>query len=72
MQFPCSPFFSTRQYPVALPHPATPTASMNSQQLPALPQSFFARPAEQVAPVLIGCQLVKLMPHAIRGQEGIL
>jgi len=27
--------------------------------LPALPQSFFARPAEVVAPELIGCLLVK-------------
>ena len=26
---------------------------------PALPQSFFARPAELVAPDLIGCLLVK-------------
>ena len=27
-----------------------------------LPQSFFARPAEQVAPELIGCLLVKRQP----------
>jgi DNA-3-methyladenine glycosylase len=32
---------------------------MASKALPALPQSFFARPAEQVAPELIGCLLVK-------------
>ena len=29
------------------------------QVLPALPLFFFARPAEQVAPELIGCLLVK-------------
>ena len=56
MQFPCSSFFSTRQYPVALPHPATPIATTPIQDLP---QSFFARPAEVVAPDLIGCLLVK-------------
>ncbi|MFN9644889.1 MAG: DNA-3-methyladenine glycosylase [Cyanobacteriota bacterium] len=28
----------------------------------ALPQSFFARPAEEVAPELIGCRLVKRQP----------
>ena len=28
----------------------------------SLPQSFFARPAEQVAPDLIGCLLVKRQP----------
>jgi DNA-3-methyladenine glycosylase len=35
---------------------ATPIATTPSQHLP---QSFFARPAEQVAPDLIGCLLVK-------------
>ena len=30
-----------------------------SKHPPALPQSFFARPAELVAPELIGCLLVK-------------
>jgi DNA-3-methyladenine glycosylase len=30
--------------------------------LPALPQAFFARPAEVVAPELIGCLLVKRQP----------
>jgi DNA-3-methyladenine glycosylase len=29
---------------------------------PVLPQSFFCRPAEQVAPDLIGCLLVKRQP----------
>ena len=38
---------------------ATPIAT---QHPPALPQSFFARPAEQVAPDLIGCLLVKRQP----------
>jgi len=38
-------------------HPqATPIATTT---IPALPQSFFARPAEQVAPELIGCLMVK-------------
>jgi len=35
---------------------ATPIATTHSQ---LLPKSFFARPAEQVAPELIGCLLVK-------------
>ena len=35
---------------------ATPIATKSSQHLP---QSFFARPAELVAPDLIGCLLVK-------------
>ena len=30
--------------------------------LPAIPQSFFCRPAEVVAPELIGCLLVKRQP----------
>jgi len=39
---------------------ATPIATTPSKQLPDhLPQPFFARPAEQVAPELIGCLLVK-------------
>jgi DNA-3-methyladenine glycosylase len=38
---------------------ATPIATNPSQHLP---QSFFARPAEQVAPELIGCLLVKRQP----------
>jgi len=39
---------------------ATPTAITPSQHLP---QSFFARPAELVAPELIGCLLVKRQPN---------
>jgi len=40
------------------PPKATPIATTPSQHLPALSQSFFARPAEVVAPDLIGCRLV--------------
>jgi len=50
------------QHPWAFPCQATPIATTTSQQLPALPQSFFARPAVQVAPDLIGCLLVKRQP----------
>jgi len=40
---------------------ATPIVTTPSKQLPNhLPQPFFSRPAEQVAPELIGCLLVKL------------
>ena len=39
-----------------LAHHATPIATPFTQHLP---HSFFARPAEQVAPELIGCLLVK-------------
>ncbi len=42
-----------------LPTKATPIATPSIQDLPALPQSFFCRPAEQVAPDLIGCLLVQ-------------
>jgi len=46
--------------PLPSTHPkATPIATTPSQHLP---QSFFARPAEQVAPELIGCLLVKRQP----------
>ena len=38
---------------------ATPIATTPSQAFPALPQVFFCRPAELVAPDLIGCLLVK-------------
>jgi DNA-3-methyladenine glycosylase len=38
---------------------ATPIAITTSQRFPALPQAFFARPAQVVAPELIGCRLVK-------------
>ena len=41
------------------PPKATPIATTPSQHLP---QSFFCRPAEQVAPELIGCLLVKRQP----------
>jgi DNA-3-methyladenine glycosylase len=44
------------------PYLATPVATTNSQQIPSLPQSFFARPAKEVAPDLTGCLLVKLQP----------
>ncbi len=50
------------QHPPNNFHPspqATPIATTPSQHLSALSQSFFARPAEQVAPDLIGCLLVK-------------
>lgn len=40
-----------RAAPIATPH------------LPSLPPSFFARPAEKVAPDLIGCCLVRQQPH---------
>ena len=46
------------QRPPPIPQ-ATPIATTTSQHLP---QSFFVRPAEQVAPDLIGCLLVKRQP----------
>jgi hypothetical protein len=54
------------------PHKVTSVATATSQQLPALPQSFFARPAEVVAPELSGSLLVKPIPHTTKGQEGVL
>jgi len=42
--------------PKPFPSKVTPIAT---KTLPALPQSFFARPAKLVAPELIGCLLVK-------------
>jgi DNA-3-methyladenine glycosylase len=49
-----------RQHPSAQPHRATPIATTSiSQAFPALPHAFFCRPAEVVAPELIGCLLVK-------------
>ena len=39
--------------------PVTHFKSALTQHLPALPKSFFARPAEVVAPDFIGCLLVK-------------
>jgi DNA-3-methyladenine glycosylase len=41
---------------------ANPIATATSQPFPPLPQAFFARPAEDVAPDLIGCLLVKCQP----------
>ena len=38
---------------------ATPIATTPIQDLPALPRTFFFRPAEKVAPELVGCLLVK-------------
>ena len=39
---------------------ATPIATTSiAKDFPALPQSFFCRPAEEVGPELIGCRLVK-------------
>ena len=51
-----SPSSPILQHPTSLPYKATLIAANLSQHLP---QSFFARPAEQVAPELIGCLLVK-------------
>ena len=42
-----------------LSHKATPIATTTTLLSQHLPQSFFARPAEVVAPELIGCLLVK-------------
>ena len=42
-----------------LPTQATPIATTRIQDLTVLSQSFFCRPAEEVAPELIGCLLVK-------------
>jgi len=40
--------------------PATPIATTSiANDFPALPQSFFWRPAEVVGPDLVGCRLVK-------------
>jgi len=47
---------TSRQHPSAQPHTATPIATTPARHLP---QSFFCRPAEVVAPELIGCLLVK-------------
>ena len=44
------------------PPQATPIATTTTQELPALPQEFFARPAQAVAPELIGCRLVRRQP----------
>jgi DNA-3-methyladenine glycosylase len=39
--------------------PIPPIATTPIQDLPGLPRAFFYRPAEEVAPELIGCLLVK-------------
>ena len=40
--------------------PATPIATQRiAKDFPALPHSFFCRPAEVVGPDLVGCRLVK-------------
>ena len=57
-----SPSATPRQHQVALPHPATPIAATNSQQLPGLPKSFYACPEQEAAPDLIDCLLLKLQP----------
>jgi DNA-3-methyladenine glycosylase len=49
-------FVSNRYHFFTKSHQAAPIATKPSHHLP---QSFFARPAEQVAPELIGCLLVK-------------
>jgi DNA-3-methyladenine glycosylase len=47
---------------LCVPAQATPIATPSIQDLPVLPQSFFSRPAQEVAPALIGCLLVKHQP----------
>jgi DNA-3-methyladenine glycosylase len=45
---------------------ASPSGFLSQPEgLPALPPTFFARPAEQVAPELIGCLLVKRQPSGV-------
>ena len=53
-RFPCE--VGGHSVTLLAPAQATPKAI---EAFPALPPSFFARPAEQVAPDLIGCLLVK-------------
>jgi len=50
------------QDPSALPPAATPIATTSFQPPIGLPPEFFCRPAEVVAPELIGCLLVKRQP----------
>jgi len=58
----CSTFYKSlsgrilSQYPSRISTQATPVATPSIQDLP---HAFFARPAEAVAPELIGCLLVK-------------
>ena len=42
---------------------ATPIATTPIQDLPALPRAFFSRPAEEVAPELVGFLLVNGQIH---------
>lgn len=51
------------QHSSALPHESTPIATNPAQHLA---QSFFARPADEVAPELVGCLLVKRQLAGIR------
>ena len=60
-----SPADRARQYSSSHRHKATPVVTKSIQDHPALPQSFFARPAEVVAPVLIGCPLVHRQPNGV-------
>ncbi|QBE68867.1 transposase [Synechococcus sp. WH 8101] len=53
------PFHGCRQLDVETYASATPIATTPIQDFSALPQSFFFRPAQAVAPALIGCLLVK-------------
>jgi hypothetical protein len=50
---------------------ATPIATTPIQDLPAFPREFFARPAEQIAPELIGCLQVKRQPSNMLTIEGL-
>ena len=54
-----SAVFASRTSPTAI---ATPIATTSIQDLPFLSRAFFCRPAEKVAPELIGCLLVKHQP----------
>ena len=56
MIIPCS---SVIKPPLNATPKATPIATKPIQDLPALPQTFFCRPAEEVASEVIGCLLVK-------------
>ena len=47
---------------------SSPSHSHSNHALPALPQSFFCRPAEVIAPELIGVRLVKRHKRYIQNQ----
>ena len=57
--------------------PATPIAIQPiAKDFPALPQSFFCRPAEVVGPELLGCRLVQFegsthVPLGLKDAEAI-